>query len=102
MSTRGPITVVAHWHMSADAVETVLALTVELRRQTLAEAGCLGYEVFRSADKPGELLLLERYRDTAAIEAHRAAPHYKDLVVQRIVPLLKGRTVDLLQAADPA
>jgi len=98
MSAGGPIIVVARWRMRAEEVEGVLAIAAELRRQTLEEPGCLGYDVFRSVDAPGELLLLERYRDEAAVEAHRAAKHYQDLVVQRIVPLLADRQVELLKA----
>jgi len=100
VSASGPTTVVARWQTSADTVERVLALITELRRQTLAEAGCLGYDVFRNTDKPAEILLLERYRDDVAIEAHRGSAHYQELVVQRIIPLLSDRKVELLRARD--
>jgi len=100
MSPAGPITVVARWQVGAGSVEGVLELIAELRPRTLAEPGCLGYDVFRHLDAPGELLLLERYRDDIALEAHRASAHYQELVVHRIVPLLSGRHVDLLMARD--
>jgi len=95
-----PVTVVARWSVTTGAVETVLSLVCALQRATLAEPGCLGYDVFRSVDTPNELLLLERYVDTAAIDAHRAAAHYADLVVQRILPLLAERKVEFLVARD--
>jgi quinol monooxygenase YgiN len=95
-----PIVVVARWQVGAEAVDAVIALVAELRRATLAEPGCLGYDAYRSVAQPGELLLLERYRDMAAIEAHRATPHYQDLVVKRIVPMLAGREVELLQPRE--
>ena len=102
MSTQGPIVVVARWQLGTQTVDSVLALLVDLRERTLAEAGCLGYDVFRSADDPARLLLLERYRDDAAIETHRASKHYQELVVQRILPLISDRQVELLRAVDPA
>ena len=102
MSTPGPIVVVARWLLSAQTVESVLTLLSDLRQQTLAEPGCLGYDVFRSADNPAQLLLLERYRDDAAIETHRASRHYQELVVQRILPLISDRQVELLRAVEPA
>jgi quinol monooxygenase YgiN len=86
--------------MNGDAIEGVLALVAELRRETLVEPGCQGYDVFRNTDNPCEILLLERYRDDSAIEAHRGSAHYKDLVVQRILPLLSDRKVELLRARD--
>jgi quinol monooxygenase YgiN len=54
--------------------------------------------VFRNTDDPGLVLLLERYRDGAAIEAHRNSLHYQELVVRRIIPMLSSREVELLRA----
>ncbi|GJG96906.1 putative quinol monooxygenase [Cupriavidus pauculus] len=98
MSASGQIVVIARWRMDEARVAEVLELVGALRKQSLAEPGCLGYEVFRNTDEPGSLLLLERYRDNAAIEAHRQAPHYRELVVERIIPLLSDRQVELLPA----
>jgi quinol monooxygenase YgiN len=100
MSAMSPVIVVARWQMSAEAVEGVLGMVAELGRLTLQEPGCLGYDVFRSTDTPGQLLLLERYRDNEAIEAHRGSTHYQELAVKRILPLLTERTVELLEARD--
>lgn len=97
MSAGTPIVVVARWRMAPEAVPEVLALVADLREQSLAEPGNQGYEAFQSAGEPGELLLLERYADQAAIEAHRASAHYQALVVRRILPLLSGRQVELLR-----
>jgi quinol monooxygenase YgiN len=98
MSAPGQIVVVARWRMAEERVEGVLELVAALRQQSLAEPGCLGYEVFRSTDDPGTLLLLERYRDEAAIEAHRNSVHFQELVVGRIIPVLSSREVELLHA----
>jgi quinol monooxygenase YgiN len=98
MSAAEPIIVVARWQMAEERIAAVLELVATLRQSTLAEPGCLGYDVFRSVENQGELLLLERYRDNAAIEAHRNSPHYKELVVERIIPLLTSRQVELLRA----
>ena len=40
------------------------------------EPGCLRFDVVQSQEDPNRLLLYEVYRDEAAIEAHRQAPHY--------------------------
>ncbi len=55
------------------------------------EPDCVLYEVNRSQDDPDEFLLYERYRDAAALEAHRETPHFKTLVEGRILPLLVRR-----------
>ncbi|MEL1263420.1 putative quinol monooxygenase [Pseudoxanthomonas putridarboris] len=98
---RGPLVVMAHWRTTEAALGDVLAHVAELRAASLAEPGCLGYDVFRAIDAPDTLLLLERYRDAAALESHRQSPHYAALVVGRIVPLLAERRVEVLQAREP-
>ncbi len=92
------VTVVARWQVLPGRVDEVLALVEGLRQQSLAEPGCVGYEAFRSMVRPDEILLLERYGSSAAIEAHRASAHFQDLVLGQIVPLLASRQVELLQA----
>jgi quinol monooxygenase YgiN len=96
MSAAGHITVVARWQPVAGALEEVLGIIAELRPKSLAEPGCLGYEVYQGVDAPGSILLLERYRDQAALEAHKQSAHYQALVVGRVLALLADRRVELL------
>lgn len=98
MDAAGAITVIARWQALPGRADSVLALVAALREQSLAEEGCLGYEVFRGADDDTTILLLERYRDHPAIEAHRATRHYRELLVERVLPLLASRQVELLRA----
>lgn len=98
MSTNTQITIVARWQPTAEAYEEVLAIIAELRPQSLAEPGCLGYEVFLSSDAPRTVLLLEHYRDADALEAHKQSAHYQALVVGRVLPLLAERKVEILRA----
>ena len=98
MDASATITVIARWRVKHDHLDDVLSHVAELRTASLGEAGCLEYAVFRSIDAADELLLVERYRDAAAVDAHRQSPHYGALVVERILPLLADRRVELLQA----
>jgi quinol monooxygenase YgiN len=102
MSAAGHLIVVARWQTSAADLPQVLSLVDELRPKSLAEPGCLAYEVYQHVGTPGSLLLLERYRDAAALEAHKQSDHYQALVVGRVLPLLTGRQVEVLQAPAPA
>ncbi|MYM69662.1 antibiotic biosynthesis monooxygenase [Pseudoduganella sp. FT55W] len=97
MSAAGVITVVARWQPVEGKLGDVLALVAEMRPKSLAEAGCLGYEVYRGVDKPHTLLLLEHYLDEAALEAHRHSEHYQSLVIGKALPLLAERQVEILQ-----
>lgn len=94
----GAITVAARWQPAGNALGEVLALAAEMRKRSLEEPGCLGYEIYRSPEAPDTVLLLERYRDAAALDAHKQSAHYQALVVERVLPLLAERKVELLQA----
>lgn len=97
MEAPDALVVVAHWQVRPGALDEVLAHAAELRGHTLAEPGCLGYEVHRAVAAPDTLLLVERYRDEAALEAHRQSLHYRTGVVDRILPLLAARRVEVLR-----
>ena len=99
MTGAPPLVVVARWQVAGDHVDRVLGHLAVLREATLAEPGCLGYEVFRALDAPAGLLLLERYRDDAALDAHRQSAHYRAWGVDRILPLLAARQVEVLRDA---
>ena len=94
----GAITIVARWQPVEGKLDEVLAIVAEMRPRSLAEPGCLGYEVYRGVDQPHQLLLLEHYADAEALEAHRQSAHYQTLVVGRALPLLAARQVEVLQA----
>jgi quinol monooxygenase YgiN len=42
---------------------------------TRAEEGCLSYDLFESASTPGTFVTVERWTDSAALDAHMEAPH---------------------------
>jgi quinol monooxygenase YgiN len=96
MGTSEQIVTIARWQTRGDKLSDVLRLTSELRLRSLAEPGCLGYEVFAQLDDHSALLLIERYRDSEALQSHRLSAHYRELVVDRILPLLESRHVELL------
>jgi quinol monooxygenase YgiN len=77
-------------------VDRVEAIFRELREASRAEAGVVNFEVARSQDSPNVFALWEVYRDRAALDFHKATPHYDRLVVNGIRPLIKERTVDLV------
>jgi quinol monooxygenase YgiN len=102
MSAHEEITVLARWELKTGARDEVLAIVAELRPKSLAEPGCLSYEAYQLLDAPDTLLLVERYRDADAIEAHKRSEHYQQLVTGRVLPLLMDRSVELLQQLNPA
>ncbi|MET0412096.1 MAG: putative quinol monooxygenase [Polyangiaceae bacterium] len=100
MGALEPVVAIAHWKTDAASAVAVLALVAELRQRSLEEPGCLAYEVLRSVATSDVIVLLERYADAAALEAHRSSQHYRELLVERILPLLSERRIDLLRPLE--
>lgn len=96
--TTTAITIVARWQPLPESYDAVVQIIGQLRPQSLAEPGCLGYQVFESMAEPRTVLILEHYRDAQALDAHKASAHYQALVVGRALPLLATRQVEVLQA----
>ncbi|SHI94779.1 Quinol monooxygenase YgiN [Hymenobacter daecheongensis DSM 21074] len=84
--------VAAEWLVQPEHVETVRGLLIEaaaaVRRH---EPGNLLYIAHESAEEPGRFFVYEQYANQEAQIAHRAAPHFQELVLGRIVPLLAER-----------
>jgi quinol monooxygenase YgiN len=51
-----------------------------MEKETRKEPGCLMYVAHQSADDPTLLAFYEQYKDEGALEAHRAAPYFKQIV----------------------
>ena len=102
MAAPAVVVVVAHWRTTEADLPEVLRCAGQARQPSLAEPGCLGYQILSDTEDPTHLVLVEHYRDSAALQAHLASSHYQDLVVGRIRPLLTGREVELLQPRPDA
>jgi (4S)-4-hydroxy-5-phosphonooxypentane-2,3-dione isomerase len=74
---------------SASAVRPALARMATFVQER--EPGCLPFQVSRALDHPDEWRLFEVYRDDAAFDAQRSSAHLREILIERIVPLLKQR-----------
>ena len=67
----------------------------ELTGTTRAEPGCRMYQVHRSTSDPRRFFLYEQYDDQAALDAHRAAPHFEQYAKGELFPIIEGRSPEL-------
>lgn len=74
--------------------ELLRSLAMESRR----EPGCVVYVPHRIEGEPDTVLIYEQYADTAALEAHRASPHYRRYAIQGLYQLLRERASENLSA----
>ncbi|QNL52299.1 antibiotic biosynthesis monooxygenase [Olivibacter sp. SDN3] len=76
-------------------IENVLSLLKEAVAKSSAEAGNLKYQIFLGNENQHTLMLFEEYVDKEALDFHRNASHFQEVVVRKIVPLLEKREVIL-------
>jgi len=69
------IVIMGQGKVKPEARADMLAAAQRMSELSMAEDGCLDYRFWLSATDPNLVLLLEQWRDQAAIDAHFATPH---------------------------
>ena len=72
------IALIAKMKIKKGKAENVIALFRELVPKVREEAGTLAYSICRDNNNPDMLVIVERYKDMAALQAHGATPHFKE------------------------
>jgi len=70
----------------------------ELTLASRAEPGCVSYIAHFVEDDANTVVIYEQYQDKAALEAHRAAPHFEKLAIGGLYQKMKERSVENLTA----
>lgn len=70
-------------------------MTAQARRCLANEPGCLQFDVAQDPKSPTRFVMLEVYKDDAAIKAHQDSEHYKnfrpvvaDLIAERKIEVM--------------
>ncbi|HEY1799705.1 MAG TPA: putative quinol monooxygenase [Terriglobales bacterium] len=79
----------------AEVAQTFSKLTERAR----TEPGCIMFQVHRHKTEPRRFFIYEQYKDDAALEAHRATPHflqYAKKELPRIAERIEGNLYEPL------
>lgn len=90
--------VVATYTTLAGNETAVLEHLRALAQASRQEPGNLRYEYFQGIEDPSRIVILETYRTSEDFEAHRQTPHFQQLGVEGIIPLLQNRTVSTFES----
>lgn len=77
-----------------EVLDAVQQLAVASRQ----EPGCVSYIPHELAGDSSLLMIYEQYRDEAALEAHRASPHFHKYAIGGLFQWMKERSVEDLNA----
>jgi len=86
----------AKWQVKEGNLDTVLQLMKEAAEKSTQEEGNLFYKLHQSKENQNTIVLYEGYIDANAVETHRNSEHFKNIVVEQVVPLLENREVILM------
>lgn len=93
--------VVAHYRAAEGQANAVASVLARHAAESLAEPGCLQFDVNRDLGDPDSFLLYERYVDEAAFEAHGRTAHFQRNIEETVLPLLAERTWRRYRAVEP-
>ncbi|ATL25520.1 putative quinol monooxygenase [Streptomyces formicae] len=85
--------VVARYRTRSGAENTVLPLLDTVAAASRLEPGNLAYRVHQGTEDPRAIVLYEEYASEADFAAHCATPHFQEIVLGKVVPLLESRDV---------
>jgi quinol monooxygenase YgiN len=83
------ILITGRGRVHADQRDAALAAAAKMIAASTAEAGCLEYSFWISADDPNGFGLIERWENDEALTAHMSQPHMAEFITA-IGPALDG------------
>jgi len=75
------------WMAKVGHENEVAGIFSKLTAASRQEPGCAMYIVHRHKTDPRRFFIYEQYKDDAALEAHRAAPHFLQLAKKELPKL---------------
>lgn len=78
--------------------EEIATTLRELTDASRQEPGCINYIPHRVESDPDTIFIFEQYRDRAALDAHRAAPHFALYAIGGLYQRMLARSVEMLEA----
>jgi quinol monooxygenase YgiN len=95
------ILIVARARVRPGKREEALAAARRQQRASIAEAGCRDYGFWISLDDTDSLLVLERWEDAAALDAHLATPHTAEFSAALAGWVDGAPTIDRYEVGEP-
>ena len=94
------LALIVNFSVAEANIEEIKRLIRLMEEHTRREPGCLQYIGQQSVDDPRRFVFYELYRDQAALDAHRASPHYAQYAAQALVPIMETRITGLFNTVS--
>lgn len=88
-------------HVKREMLDAFIAATIENSSHSRKEAGVARFDVIQQSDDPTRFMLIEVYRNQAALDSHRQTPHYHAWAAKAPDMLAEPRTRQMYRNIDP-
>ena len=79
------------WTAKAGHEAEIREILHRLGEASRQEAGMITYTTHVDPDNPREFFIYEKYHDADGLAAHQETAHFRELVLEKAVPLLDSR-----------
>ena len=94
------IALLVQYTIRPGAEKQALACIRKMQEHTRREPGCRLYVGQQSLEDPRRFCFYEQYDDAAALEAHRAAPYFREYVTDGLAKLMQTVTRELFAPVE--
>jgi len=84
------IGVIARLPVKEGKMDQALEAVKEVMKDVAGEEGTLLYTVNKDSSEPNTLVIMERYKDKASLDAHSGSPHFKAFA-KKLPDVLAGK-----------
>jgi quinol monooxygenase YgiN len=89
------VVLIVHMTVKPGTEEECIRLCRAMTEETRKESGCTQYVVHQSKENPRCFAFYEQYVDEAALDLHRASPHFAKFIRGGVDALVESRTREL-------
>lgn len=79
------------WTAKAGHEAEIREILHQLGEASRQEAGVITYTTHVDPDNPREFFIYEKYHDADGLAAHQETTHFRELVLEKAIPLLDSR-----------
>lgn len=89
-----PIALFLEFQFEAEDMDFAIELLTEVQNQTIEnEEGCIAYDILLNDEEPNTIYLYECYENKAALDVHKNASYFKEIIEKQLVPLIKAQKI---------
>lgn len=89
-----PIVLFVEFEFDTKDMDRAIELLTEMQNETIEnEEGCIAYDMLLNVEEPNTIYMYECYENKAALDAHNNAAYFKNIVNDKLAPLIKTKKI---------